>query len=132
MRSGIWILTIMLLVVAAFGASMAVAQKASTNHTKHHAVAYYACPKCEVAMTHAGKCPSCRTALVSAKGKVVYACASCKTESAKPGKCPKCGAAMQKSLATYACDKCEVTSAKPGKCPKCGDKLARHVLPIHG
>ena len=87
--------------------------------------------KSEVAMTHSGKCPSCGTALVAAKGKAIYACAHCNTESAKPGKCPKCGDAMTKSLVTYACDKCHTSSAKAGKCPMCADKMTKHVLPIH-
>lgn len=126
-RHSIFVLIFLVVAMLALG-SVAPAQNKSP--AKHRLAAQvYACPKCEMASTHAGKC-SCGETLISVKGKTIYACADCKTESSKAGKCPKCGKAMEKSFVTYACDKCHYAATKAGKCPKCGTKLQRHVLPF--
>lgn len=90
----------------------------------------YACPKCEMASTKAGKCPGCKADLIEIHGPFVYTCAKCKTTATKAGNCPKCGKFMAKAVQTYACAKCHTSGTKAGKCPKCGKFMAKKVLPM--
>jgi ribosomal protein S27AE len=90
----------------------------------------YACPKCDMASTKAGKCPGCKADLIEIQGTFVYTCAKDKTTASKAGNCPKCGKFMSKAVQTYVCAKCESSSTKAGKCPKCGKFMAKKVLPM--
>lgn len=90
----------------------------------------YACPKCDMASTKAGKCPGCKADLIEIQGTFVYTCAKDKTTASKAGNCPKCGKFMSKAVQTYVCTKCETSSTKAGKCPKCGKFMAKKVLPM--
>lgn len=117
--------------LVAFLCLISAATAIQNNAHGHSHDDFFACMKCDVASSHAGKCPKHGT-LAKINAKPIFVCSSCKSTAVAAGNCPKCGKFMAKKARTYACAKCHTTAKINIKCSKCKGTMKEHVMPMKG